>query len=165
GSRLGCPMEGHKSIGIWLILSFQLTEGISDLIAALHKRETHVYLVSGGFRSIIVPVADILSIPRERIYANELIYDSHDQYMGFDENEPTSDSGSKIVGKAGVCGMLKKKYGYKNLVMIGDGATDLEAAPPADTFIGFGGNAIRTAVKDGADWFVTSFDDLHKSLQ
>ena len=27
--------------------------------------------------------------------------------------------------------MLKEKHGFKNVVMIGDGATDLEACPPA----------------------------------
>jgi phosphoserine phosphatase len=32
--------------------------------------------------------------------------------------------------------MLKKKHGYSNVVLIGDGATDLEASPPADAFIG-----------------------------
>ena len=30
--------------------------------------------------------------------------------------------------------------------MIGDGATDLAAAPPADAFIGFGGNVVRDTV-------------------
>ena len=38
----------------------------------------------------------------------------------------------------------------------GDGATDMEARPPADIFVGFGGNVIREKVKGGADWFVTS---------
>lgn len=32
--------------------------------------------------------------------------------------------------------MLKEQYDYENLVLIGDGATDLEACPPADAFIG-----------------------------
>lgn len=27
--------------------------------------------------------------------------------------------------------MIKKKFNYKNVVMIGDGATDLESSPPA----------------------------------
>lgn len=53
-------------------------------------------------------------------------------YAGFDENEPTSKSGGKGV----VVDLLKRTHGYKNLVLIGDGATDLEASPPADTFIG-----------------------------
>lgn len=54
------------------------------------------------------------------------------EYAGFEENEPTSKSG----GKAIVIDLLKEKYGFKNLVHIGDGATDLEACPPADAFIG-----------------------------
>lgn len=53
-------------------------------------------------------------------------------YAGFDEKEPTSKNG----GKAEVISMLKKKYGYTKLFMIGDGITDLEACPPADAFIG-----------------------------
>lgn len=31
---------------------------------------------------------------------------------------------------------LKEQFGYKKVVLIGDGATDLEASPPADAFIG-----------------------------
>lgn len=53
-------------------------------------------------------------------------------YAGFDETEPTSRSG----GKAVVIDFLKKTKGYNNLILIGDGATDLEACPPADGFIG-----------------------------
>jgi len=53
-------------------------------------------------------------------------------YAGFDEKEPTSKNG----GKAEVIQMLKEKYGYTKLFMIGDGITDLEASPPADAFIG-----------------------------
>jgi len=48
--------------------------------------------------------------------------------------------------------------------MIGDGATDMEASPPADAFIGFGGNVVREKVKNGAKWFVNSFDKLLEEL-
>ena len=41
--------------------------------------------------------------------------------------------------------------------MIGDGVTDMQARPPADLFIGFGGVVVRESVKQGADWFVTDF--------
>lgn len=54
------------------------------------------------------------------------------KYAGFDENEPTSRSGGKGV----VIQFLKENKGYKNLLLIGDGVTDLEAYPPADGFIG-----------------------------
>jgi phosphoserine phosphatase len=80
--------------------------------------------------------------------------------MGFDESQPTSRSG----GKKNVIETLKKQFGYERLVMIGDGATDLEACPPADAFIGFGGNQIRQIVKEKAKWFVTDFMVLCKAL-
>lgn len=59
-------------------------------------------------------------------------------FAGFDENEPTSRSG----GKGEVINSLKKKYGLKTIVHIGDGATDMEASPPADAFIGKYKNSI-----------------------
>jgi phosphoserine phosphatase len=49
------------------------------------------------------------------------------EYDGFDENEFTSASG----GKGKVIEFLKNKHNYENIVMIGDGATDLETCPPA----------------------------------
>ena len=48
---------------------------------------------------------------------------------------------------------LKAKHGYTTVVMVGDGATDMEARDipgGADAFIGFGGIATRAAVKAGA---------------
>jgi len=81
-------------------------------------------------------------------------------YAGFDENEPTSTQ----TGKAQVVSFLKRQHGYEKVLMVGDGATDAAAAPPADAFIGFGGNVVRESVKKDADWFVTSFYDLVDEL-
>jgi hypothetical protein len=33
-----------------------------------------------------------------------------------------------------------------------------------DLFVGFGGNVVRQAVRDGADWFVTSMTELSVAL-
>lgn len=51
------------------------------------------------------------------------------------------------------------------MVMVGDGATDLEARPPADLFIGFGGVAVREVVKQNADWFVTDLEAITEALE
>ena len=48
--------------------------------------------------------------------------------------------------------------------MVGDGATDIEARPPADLAIGFGGVVEREKVRAGADWFVRSFGELEAAL-
>ena len=49
------------------------------------------------------------------------------EYIGFDEEQPTCCDN----GKAVVIQQLKDKFGYRRLVHIGDGVTDLEACPPA----------------------------------
>jgi phosphoserine phosphatase len=44
--------------------------------------------------------------------------------------------------------------------MIGDGAMDAQAKPPASAFIGYGGVVVREIVKKQACWFVDNFGDL-----
>lgn len=137
-----------------------LTPYIEELIARLHQLGRDVYLISGGFDVIIQPAAEILNIPLENIFANSIKFYYDGSYAGFDKSRPTSNQD----GKSRVIAMLKQTKGYKNIVMIGDGVTDLEACPPADAFIGFGGNQIRETVRGNADWFVYSFKELITEL-
>lgn len=53
---------------------------------------------------------------------------------------------------------------YKHIVMVGDGATDAEACPPADAFIGFGGNQVRDPVKKISPWYVYDFQTLSDEI-
>ena len=133
-------------------------------IAALQAKQKRVYMVSGGFRQMINPVADVVGVDRSDIYANNLLFAEDGGYAGFDEAEPTSRAG----GKAKVVADLKAQHGYTTVVMVGDGATDMEARDipgGADAFIGFGGIAVRDKVRDGADWFVTDFADMIAQLK
>ncbi|KAJ3590975.1 hypothetical protein NHX12_008923 [Muraenolepis orangiensis] len=132
-----------------------------ELVERLHKRNVKVFLISGGFRCIVEHVAAQLDIPLDHVYANRLKFYFNGEYAGFDDSQPTAESG----GKGRVISMLKEQYGFKSVVMIGDGATDLEACPPANAFIGFGGNVIRPQVKERSSWFVTSFGELLKELE
>jgi len=43
------------------------------------------------------PVASILGIPKENIFANQLLFGSSGEFLGFDKSEPTSRSGGKAV--------------------------------------------------------------------
>lgn len=139
----------------------RLNPGIKELVERIRARGADVYLISGGFRQMIEPVASILGIPFTSIFANRLLFQGAQQgraYKGFDESEPTSRSG----GKAKAIADLKEVHGYKTLVMVGDGATDLEARQPggADMFVGYGGIQVRQLVAAEADWFVMDFQDL-----
>lgn len=134
----------------------RLSPGVDKLVDALHKRGTHVYLVSGGFRLMIEPVAERLGVSIDNIYANTILFNDDGDYTGFDSNEPTSAD----QGKPKALRTIKEKFGYETMVMVGDGATDAQAKPPADTFIGFGGVVTRQAVLEKACWFVRDFEHM-----
>ncbi|KAL1507879.1 hypothetical protein AB1Y20_007486 [Prymnesium parvum] len=141
-----------------------LTPGIRELIDALQARQKVVYLVSGGFRQMIEPIAEAVNVPKTNIYANSFLFHADGSWKCHDDTEPTSRAG----GKAKVVAELKAKHGYKTVVMVGDGATDMEARDVeggADAFIGFGGIQVREKVKAGADWFVMDFKEMLDALQ
>lgn len=104
-----------------------LTPGIRELVSRLQERDVQVFLISGGFRSIVEHVAAKLNIPTTNVFANRLKFYFNGEYAGFDETQPTAESG----GKGKVIGFLKEKFHFKKIIMIGDGATDMEACPPA----------------------------------
>ncbi len=138
----------------------QLSPGIAGLMEKLRARGATVWLISGGFRQMIAPAARQLGINDEHIIANVLRFADDGSFVDFDPSVPTARSGGKALALA----QLRAQFGYAQLVMIGDGVTDMEARPPADAFIGYGGVVVREKVKAGADWFVTDFTELLRAL-
>ncbi|XP_031828034.1 phosphoserine phosphatase [Nomia melanderi] len=138
----------------------KLSPGIENLVTALRAHKKQAFLISGGFRCLIAPVAAALNIPLENVFANKLKFYITGEYAGFDENQPTIENG----GKAKVIEFLKDKRGFKSVVHIGDGVTDLETVPVVDLFIGYGGIVVRESVRLGSSWFVTNFDELLNAL-
>lgn len=123
-----------------------------------------MYLISGGFDCLIEPVAIELGIPLQNMFANKLHFTFNGDYAGFDTCQPTSHTG----GKGEAINSIRQQLDVDNdgtvITMIGDGATDLEACPPADNFIGFGGNIVREEVRNRAKYFVTSFEQISSEL-
>lgn len=136
----------------------RISPGIAKLIKRLRAKNVDIYLVSGGFRQMFKPLALELGIPPENIYANQLLFGNYGEYVGFDPAEPTSRSGGKAIAVR----QIRQMCGYKTLVMIGDGATDLEARQPggADLFVCYGGVQMRESVARKADWVVSDFQEL-----
>lgn len=136
--------------------------GIKELVEALRANGKEVFLVSGGFRQLVHPVGAGLEIPIENIHANTITFKDDGSLLGFDPNEFPSKSG----GKANAVKHIKATRGFKTMVMIGDGATDLEARVPggADIVIGYGGAQRRPKVEAEANWFVTDLRVLAQAL-
>ena len=139
-----------------------LSTGIQELLNALKAKNIKVFLVSGGFRQIIHPLAESLDIPISHVFANNLLFDDSGKYAGFDPEEFTSRSG----GKKEAVVHIKKNWGLSTVVMVGDGATDAEAKDPAgaDLFIGYGGTVFREGVAKRSDWYVMEIKEITEKL-
>jgi hypothetical protein len=48
--------------------------GIPELVAKLQSQGKNVFLVSGGFRQVIHPIAESLNIPVSNVHANNLLF-------------------------------------------------------------------------------------------
>ncbi len=128
--------------------------GLADALAALRTAGWTPMIVSGGFRQAILPFAAKLGIAR--VEAVDLVFDDAGEYAGFDTDAPTARSG----GKPEVVRRLQREFPGCTLVMMGDGASDLECRGVADLFIGFGGFVERPKVKAAAEAFIHRFDEL-----
>jgi len=140
-----------------------LTDRILDEASASIRRnvdffERHaerVYILSGGFREVIAPLAVRLGIAPDHVLANDLIYDDEGRVTGVDGTNPLS----RDNGKPEVIRALKLSG---PVVMVGDGWTDAEVklAGAADRFYAFTEVVSRQKVIEVADATAASLDEV-----
>jgi len=82
-----------------------------------------------------------------------------ERYAGFDRHSFLTRTGGKELV---VRDLRARSHGKAALV--GDGISDLEAAPAVDLFIGFGGVAMRPVVRERAAAYETTFAALRDRL-
>ncbi len=119
------------------------------------RHAERVYILSGGFREVIAPLAARLGIAADHVLANDLIYDAEGRATGVDDANPLSrDNGKPEVIKAlNLTGPV---------VMVGDGWTDAEVklAGAADRFYAFTEVVSRQKVIEVADATAASLDEV-----
>uniref|UniRef100_C5H3W0 Glycerol-3-phosphate dehydrogenase [NAD(+)] n=1 Tax=Dunaliella viridis TaxID=140095 RepID=C5H3W0_9CHLO len=146
----------------------RLVPGVEELVSALRTRGKEVFL-TGGFREVVLPIAEHLGIPAKNVFANSMSWELDDKgqpvrLKEFDMTHPATHS----QGKPQALARIRRQYPYNNVVMIGDGISDLEAVNTtggADLFIHYGGVAEHPQVASRSDWFVRSFDELMRCLK
>lgn len=137
------------------------------MINELQRLQIEINFVSGGFDAMIIPIADKFQIPKNHVYANTILFDENGCYSGFDPSKYTSQDMGKQKAVSAIIEIWKSSHvGYiPKVIMVGDGATDLQAKPPADYMIGYGGIARREKVEKEADVFILSFEHIYKILK
>ena len=85
----------------------KLSPGIKELVGNLHSNGVAVFLISGGFIQMVTPIANMLNIPVDNIYANELRFNEDGSFKDFNPRAYTSCNG----GKTRAIAHIREAYG------------------------------------------------------
>lgn len=149
GERLALIKPNQSQLD-WLadLYIAEMVEGVEVVFSTLLAQHKQVYIISGGIRQAILPLAKKLGIEEDHVHAVSVLLHKDGSYKGFDQQSVLT----KTEGKAIICQQIKQHN--MPMVMVGDGKTDLEAKQSGATVIGFGGVVTREIVLEQADSFV-----------
>lgn len=141
------------------ILKRSITPSIIRNKSFFQKHENRIFVVSGGFRELILPVTDMLGINADHVYANSLTRNNQGEISGYDVTNPLSRKGGKSTVVRGL--------GGQNHIFIGDGYTDAEVkiSGAATYFVAFTEHVARKNVITAADAMVRDFGEFANSVE
>lgn len=117
-----------------------------EVVDALQGEGIEVRIVSGGLLPAVRMLARQLGIPDDAVAAVDIRYDEDGEYVDFDAGSPLAYAGGKrVILERWAPGLGRP------LMLVGDGATDLEARPVVDLFVAFAGVVERAPVVQAAD--------------
>lgn len=122
----------------------RLVPDARETIAALNWLGKDVRVVSGGLLPPVLAAAEALGIPKSSVAAVGIDFAPDGAYAGFDASSPLARSGGKLEV------VTAWKLAGPTL-LVGDGATDLEASRGVDAFAAYMGVAFRPAIAAEAD--------------
>ncbi|HEY3644659.1 MAG TPA: HAD-IB family phosphatase, partial [Gammaproteobacteria bacterium] len=125
------------------LLREEVTPSFKRNRAFLAANAANIYIVSSGFREVILPVAKSLGLKPENVFANTLRFDAEGFIEGVDWNNPLATESGKVKIVRGL-----KLDG--EVVVVGDGWTDYEVfiAGAAKRFYAFLENVQRPEVME-----------------
>ena len=136
-----------------------LVPGAAEAVAELRGCGVQIHLVTAGIAQAIHPLASHLGVPERAVHAVALRFNDDGDYEDFDRRSFLTRGGGKELVVRDV-----RARSHGKAAFVGDGASDLEAKPAVDLFVGFGGVHVRPKVKENAAVFVMSFDEVLKAL-
>lgn len=137
------------------LLSRKISVSVKRNKNFFRKYGKNVYIVSGGFKEIILPVVANFCIPEQNVFANTFTFSKAGKITGFDKKNLLSQSNGKIK--------LLKKLGLNGILyVIGDGYTDYELKKEgiAHKFFAFTENIERQIVMENADHITPNMDEF-----
>ena len=141
------------------LLKSHISESVEANKPFFQEHASQIYIVSGGFKEYIIPVARDFGISCDHVIANTFTRDADGKIVGCDTASPMAQNNGKARSLEAL-GLEGK------IVMVGDGYSDYQTKShgPTDIFIAYAENVSRKAVMSEADQVALSFDDVIREL-
>ncbi|MGK7397920.1 MAG: phosphoglycerate dehydrogenase [Candidatus Cyclobacteriaceae bacterium M3_2C_046] len=119
------------------------------------KQAARIFIISNGFKDIILPIVTNYGIKPENVFANHFTYDEAGNITGMDLDNQLAQNNGKV-------NLLKNLNLQGDIYVIGDGYTDYEirAAGLANKFYAFTENVSRDNILEKADHIAPSLDEF-----
>jgi phosphoserine phosphatase len=130
-----------------------ISPGAVEAVAKWRLAGVCVILLSSALRHSILRLAQHLGLGPDEVHAVDVRFDAIGGWAGFDSSSPLT----RTTGKREIVASLDLP---RPILMVGDGSTDLAVKGTAEAFAAFTGYVSRPAVAKGADYVVTSFDEI-----
>ncbi|HUR00104.1 MAG TPA: HAD-IB family phosphatase [Gemmatimonadaceae bacterium] len=128
-----------------------------EAIAEMAARKVKLFLVSGGLREAILPLATEVGVQEDNVHAVSIRFGENGEYNGFDEQ-------SALVRQNGKRKVVKQLQLKGPTLAVGDGMTDCEIRPAVDGFAAYTGFIRRAPVIKQADYVIEDFRELRELI-
>lgn len=120
------------------------------------QNAAQIYIISGGFLELILPIAQMLNIPKDHVFANQLYFDYQGSAVGVNTDNPLAQDQGKVKV------MHQLKLPVEQTIVIGDGYNDYEIkeAGLAGQFYAYTENVERETVIQNADAVIKDLSGL-----
>ena len=141
-------------------LKGQIDKSFLENLDFFKENKDDIYIVSGGFYSIIDSVLLSTTNIKWNIFANTLIFNKDNQVIGVDKKNPLAYS----MGKVNLVKSLNLDH---NVIIVGDGYTDYEIKKynAAKHFLAYTKYVTRSSVIDKADMICNNFNQVVNFVQ
>ncbi|MFN0729845.1 haloacid dehalogenase-like hydrolase [Polaribacter gochangensis] len=133
----------------------KVSPSIERNTAFFEKYANSIYVISAGFKEFIIPIVAKYNIAAERVYANTFEFDSQENIVGFDRENPLSVHNGKIQ-------CLRDLNLKGEIQVIGDGYSDYvtREAGIAHKFFAYTENVSRDKTTENADFIAPNLDEF-----
>ena len=121
-----------------------------SVIHALMRLNKSIYIVSAGLNPAVAIFGELLTIPRKNIFAVNVQFDQHGNYLDYERTSPLINNNGKRL----IVNDLKSQH--ENIIHIGDGLNDYVTHDLVTRFIGYGGIFYRENLATLCEYYINT---------